>query len=96
MDEHNIITPENSTEMLQLTLPNPVGWDCKIHRLHLCRGVTPPMSVLDMTLNNLMARLQPENFEEYGVPFIAIAPSSTLTRSSSTWYGPLYVSNRTM
>ena len=20
----------------------PVGWDCRIHRLHLCRGVRPP------------------------------------------------------
>ena len=20
----------------------PVDWDCRIHRLHLCRGVTPP------------------------------------------------------
>ena len=35
----------------------PVGWGCRIHRLHICRGVRPsPMSVLDMTLNNLMVR----------------------------------------
>ena len=20
----------------------PVGWDCRVHRLHLCRGVRPP------------------------------------------------------
>ena len=32
---------------------------CKIHRLHLCRWVRlPSPSVLDMTLNNLMVRLQ--------------------------------------
>ena len=37
----------------------PVGWGCRIHRLHLCRGVTPsPISVLDMKLNNLMVRSQ--------------------------------------
>ena len=37
----------------------PVGWDCRIHWLHLCRGVRPlPTSVLDMTLNNLMVRFQ--------------------------------------
>ena len=24
----------------------PVGWGCRIHQLHFCRGVTPPMSVL--------------------------------------------------
>ena len=37
----------------------PVGWSCRIYRLHLCRGVGPtPMNVLDMTLNNLMVRFQ--------------------------------------
>ena len=39
----------------------PVGWGCRIHRLHLSRGVRPQhtlMSVLDMTLKNLMVRLQ--------------------------------------
>ena len=38
-----------------------VGWGCRIHKLHLCTGVKPPAtttSVLDMTLNNLMVRLQ--------------------------------------
>ena len=28
-------------------------------------------------------------------PFIAIAPRSTLDRNGSTWYGPIYVLNRT-
>ena len=37
----------------------PVSWGCRIHWLHLCRGVrTPLTSVLDMTLNNLMVRFQ--------------------------------------
>ena len=36
-----------------------VSWGWRIHRLHLCRGVRPPpMSVLDITLNNLMVRFQ--------------------------------------
>ena len=34
----------------------------------LQRGKHPLMSVLDMTLNNLMARLQPCRFGECGVP----------------------------
>ena len=50
----------------------PVGWGCKIHRLLRCRGVrppTPPTSVLDMTLNNLMVRFQQcWSFGECGVP----------------------------
>ena len=47
----------------------PVGWGCRIHRLLLCRGVRPPTSVRDMTLNNLMVRFQQcWSFGEYGVP----------------------------
>ena len=39
----------------------PVGWGCRIHRLHLYWGVSPTtttMGVLDVTLNNLMVKLQ--------------------------------------
>ena len=36
----------------------PVGWGCKIHRLHPYRGVRPTICVLDLTLNNLMVRFQ--------------------------------------
>ena len=36
----------------------PFGWDCRIHWPHLCRGVKTPMSVLDITLNNLVVRFQ--------------------------------------
>ena len=36
-----------------------VGWGCRIHRLHLCRGVTPYSNECsDMTLNNLMMRFR--------------------------------------
>ena len=50
----------------------PVGWGCRIHRLLLCSEVDPPpMSVLDMTLNNLMVRFQwCKSFREYEVPFL--------------------------
>ena len=48
-----------------------VGWGCRIHWQQLCRGVRPPlpMSALDLTLNNLMVRLQWRwGFGEYGAP----------------------------
>ena len=36
-----------------------VGWGCRIHRLHLYKGVRlPPKTVMDMTLNNLIVVLQ--------------------------------------
>ena len=67
----------------------PVGWICRIYKLHRCREVRPPpttTSVLDMTLNNLMASQSnvgaKENIE---YSFIAIVPRSTLARSGSTW-----------
>ena len=37
-------------------LPSRLG--CRIHRMQLCKGVTPPSSVLDMILTNLMVRFQ--------------------------------------
>ena len=48
----------------------PVGWGCRIHWLHLCRGIRSTLtSVLDMTLNNLMVRFQQcWSFGECGVP----------------------------
>ena len=64
------------------------GWSCRIHWLHLCRGVRPPRptSVLDMTLNNLMVRLKwCRSFGNVEHLFIAIAPRSTLAQSGSTW-----------
>ena len=59
-----------SAELKFSLVTSPVNWNCRIYQLHLCREVIPllPMSVLDMTLNNLMARLKPWRFEEYGVP----------------------------
>ena len=52
-----------------LTKKKTVGFGCSIRRLHLYRGIKPlPMSVLDMTLNNLMVKLQSRRFGEEGVP----------------------------
>ena len=48
----------------------PVSWGCKIHRLHLCRGVRPPNKCPDMTLNNLIVRFQWYwSFREWRAPF---------------------------
>ena len=45
-----------------------VGWGCRIHQLHLCRGVRLlPTSVLGMTLNNLLVMVQCWRFRECGV-----------------------------
>ena len=50
--------------------PNlPVSCSCKMHWLQLSKGVKPfPTSILDMTLNNQMVRLQPWRFGKNGVP----------------------------
>ena len=38
----------------------PIRWSCRLHRLHLCRGVRPPphKECPVLTLNNLMVRFQ--------------------------------------
>ena len=64
-----------------------VSWGCRMRRLHFCRRVRHPRptSVLDMTPNNLMVKLQHYwNFRECRV-LHGIAPRSTLTWSGSTW-----------
>ena len=67
----------------------PVGWGYRIHQLYLYRGVSPPpppMSVLDMTLNNLMVRFQwCWGFGECGAPRHWHSSSSNQARRGSTW-----------
>ena len=44
---------------IQPLKPGLNGWGCRIYRLHLCRVLRPPpMSGLNMTLNNVMVRFQ--------------------------------------
>ena len=64
------ILTDNTTILEHQNNICPVSWGCRIHWLRLCRGVRLPlMSVLDMTLNNLMVRFpQCWCFGECGVP----------------------------
>ena len=73
--------------ILPLTSYCPVGCGCRIHRLHLCRGVwLPTMSVLDMTLNNLMMSFHwGWRFGECGVPLYYQCPQVHSGRNGSTW-----------
>ena len=54
---------------------------------------TTQTRIPDMILNNLIMRLRALRNVE--CPFIAIAPKSTLPRSSRTWESPIYGSKRT-
>ena len=64
----------------------PVSWECRIHRLHLCRGVRPPQRV--SWIFHLTIRWRDsDNARALGnaeYPFIAIAPRFTLAWSSCT------------
>ena len=65
----------------------PAGWDCRIYRLHLCRGVRPPERVSWIWHITVWwwgsSDAGALGTAEY--PFNAIAPGSTLARSGSTW-----------
>ena len=52
-------------------LMSPVGWGSRIYQLHLCWGIkflSPLSSILDMTLNYLLMKLQSWSFGRCGVP----------------------------
>ena len=62
----------------------PDGWGCRIHRLHLCRGVRlPPNESPGYNTKQSDGKVPGLGNAEH--PFIAIAPRSTLPRSGSTW-----------
>ena len=46
-------------------ITSPVGWSCRIHQLHLCRGVGPSQRVFWIwKTNHLLVSLQSWNFGE--------------------------------
>ena len=75
-----------STYNFTLMIFCPVGWDCRINWLHLCRGVrTPPPTCVLLWHKTGEAPVVLELWGNAEYPFIAIAPRSTLVRSGSTW-----------
>ena len=75
----------------------PVGWVCRIHRLHLCRGVRPlhqcPGYETKQSDGEVPVMLEILGSAEH--LFIAIAPRSNLARNGNTLLGPIYSLNRT-
>ena len=66
-------------------LPNcPVSWGCRIHRLHLCRGVNPPPNECPECDTKPFDGEAPVTQELWGMRSIVIAPRSTLAQSGST------------
>ena len=75
----------------------PASWGCRIHQLHLCRGEELPHRGSCIWHRTIWWQGS-SNAGDLGnaeYPFIAIAPESTLTRSNTTWKGPINGSNRT-
>ena len=50
-----------------LSVSSPIDWGSRMHWVHLCKRLRPTKSVLNVTLNHLMVRLQSWSFEVYGV-----------------------------
>ena len=73
-------------------LDNPVNWGCRIHWLHLCKGVRPPTPTNESPgYSSITGALVSADY-----PFTAITPGSTLAQNSNTWKCPIYDSNRTV
>ena len=75
----------------------PVTKGCRVCRLLFCRGVRLlsecPRYHTKQSDGEVPVMLELLGNVEY--PFITIAPSFTLAQSGSTWWGPIYQSNRT-
>ena len=69
----------------------PVGWGCRIHRLHHCQRLFWKWHKTMWWWGSSYAGAL-GNAEH---PFIAIAPWSAPTQSGGTWYGPMYGLNGT-
>ena len=68
--DEEVVNQWHNWQSLNQIITSPVGWGCRIYRLHLCRRVRHPLTnVLDMTLNHLIVRLQLSRFGECGVLF---------------------------
>ena len=74
---------------------SPVGWSCRIRRLHIHWGVKNlPSSVQDMILNNLIVRSQTWDLGNVEYSFIVSPPRSTQNRTGSNWQSLIDRSNR--
>ena len=65
----------------------PIGLGYRIHRLHLCKGIWPSPNecpAYDIKQSDSEAPVL-DIWGNMEYPFIAIAATSTLTRSESTW-----------
>ena len=69
-----------SSQIIFQTWSCPVGWGCRIHRLHHGREVSPPFQRVSSIWCKQSGAL---GNAEY--PLIVITPRSTLARSGGTW-----------
>ena len=87
--------------VLTLTLYCSVGWGCRIHWLHLCRGVRPhhPSTKKCPGYNTKQSDgevpMMLGLWAMQSTPFIATASRTTLAQNGRTWLGPIYGLNRT-
>ena len=76
----------------------PVGWDCRIHRLLLCRGVRPPPNVCPGYDNKQSDGEVPAMLELWGMrstPSLPSLPGRLWPRVVAPDKGPIYGLNRT-
>ena len=74
-----------------------VGWGCRVHQQHLCKGLRPPQRVSYMWHQTILwwVYSDAEALGNAVYPFNAIAPRSNQARSGSTLQGSIFRSNRT-
>ena len=61
-------TSSSQTTIKANTADDLVGWECRMHRLHLCWGVRSYQQLSTVKVNHLMVRFESWRFGKFGVP----------------------------
>ena len=92
----NYLKKKKKTNCFDISVYCPVGWGCRIHRLHLCRGVRHPSNNECPWYDTKQSDGEKSwNFCECGVPLHCHLSPVHSGRSGSICSDPIYGSNRT-
>ena len=87
---------EKSEHPLSLYLSCPIGWDCRIHQLHLCRGVRHPNECprYDTKKSDSEVPVMLELWGMRSTPSLPSLPGSLWFGAVAPDKGPIYGLNR--
>ena len=98
--EEDWLEPPETTQTTQASTEQtccPVGWGCRIHQLHLCRGVRSPKecSIYDTKQSHGEVPVMLELWRLQSTPLLPLLPGPRWPGVVAPDKGPIYGLNRT-